>query len=276
MPIKFNSLLEQYDVKPDKVILLRHKDKRAGRGRTPYELCRYDRPAFEIYQQIQAPRNKSKFSRANFWASFVVTDDGGTMFVGLYSAIYKGPLAVDTRNPSNDEIFSAGKHDCYDLYLDERFEEYQDKLFIEWGRGARGWVQRAEKQNKQVIELRRHDKEEKFPGFLDFREPLTRISSLQKSWVERLKEAQGVYVLVDPITKEHYVGSASGDEGFWHRWMDHAKTGHGDSIKLKNRKYSGYQVAILEVAGSGSTRDDILALEKRWMKKLQSREIGLN
>jgi hypothetical protein len=198
------------------------------------------------------------------------------MFVGLYAATYKGPLAEDTPSSSNDEIYSAGKHDHYDLQIDQRLEEYQGKLFIKWEVGARGWVQRAEKQNKQVIELRRQDREERFPGFLDFREPLSRINSLQKSWIERLKDAQGVYVLTNPITKEHYVGSASGDEGFWHRWMIHAKTGHGDSIKLKNRKYSGYQVSILEVAGSGSTRDDIRAMEIRWMNKLQSREIGLN
>jgi hypothetical protein len=115
-----------------------------------------------------------------------------------------------------------------------------------------------------------------FPGFLDFMHPLSKIKSLPKSWTERLKEATGVYLLTCPRTREQYVGKASGGEGFWHRWMEYVKTGHGGNIKLKSREYSDYQVSILEVAGSGSTEKDILAMESLWMKKLQSREMGLN
>ena len=57
--------------------------------------------------------------------------------------------------------------------------------------------------------------------------------------------------------------------------MSYAATGHGGNIRLKNREKSDYQVSILEVAGSGSTPDDILRMESRWKQKLQSREMGL-
>ena len=53
-------------------------------------------------------------------------------------------------------------------------------------------------------------------------------------------------------------------------------TGHGGNVGLKSRVPSDYQVAILEVAGSAATMGEILALEQRWMAKLQSREMGLN
>jgi hypothetical protein len=107
-------------------------------------------------------------------------------------------------------------------------------------------------------------------------EPLSNVARLPKTWIAILKQATGVYLLTCPRTKEQYVGSASGCEGFWHRWMEYVMTGHGGNIALKSREYSDYQVSILEVAGSGSNVDDIRDMESRWKVKLQSREMGLN
>lgn len=41
------------------------------RGRTPYELWRYNRDAFELYQSRQGTRRRSRFRSALHWASFV-------------------------------------------------------------------------------------------------------------------------------------------------------------------------------------------------------------
>jgi hypothetical protein len=35
-------------------------------------------------------------------------------------------------------------------------------------------------------------------------------------------------------------------------------------------------VSVLEVAGTASTVDEIVRMEERWKKKLQTREMGLN
>jgi len=137
-------------------------------------------------------------------------------------------------------------------------------------------VQRAENQNKPIVELRPEFKEPDFPGFLNFTEPLSKVEGLPKTWIANLKEATSVYLLTCPKTKEQYVGSATGCEGFWHRWMEYVITGHGGNIALKSREQSDYQVSILEVAGSTSNADDILKMEARWKGKLQSREMGLN
>ncbi len=72
------------------------------------------------------------------------------------------------------------------------------------------------------------------------------------------------------------MGSASGTDGFWQRWSEYARTGHGGDKKLMLREPSDYQMSILEVAGSSAQLDDILEMERRWIKKLQSREMGLN
>ncbi len=276
MPIMFNSLLTQHGIDAAHVILLRHQDQRAARGRTPYELWRDNRPAFECYQETQSIKNRQKLSRASIWASFVGTPDGATMFAGMYAVIYNGLLTKDTPWPHADGIDLAGTCDVYNLQRDDRLTDLEGKLFIEWGEGLRSWVQRADRQDKQIIELRQDFKEPDFPGFLNLIAPLSKVASFPKNWIEVLKSATGVYLLTCPKTKEQYVGSACGAEGFWHRWMEYAITGHGGNVALKSREPSDYQVSILEVAGSASQKDDVLAMETKWKVKIQSREMGLN
>jgi hypothetical protein len=276
MAILFNSVLTQIGIDAANVILLRHQDQRAARGRTPYELWRDSPPAFERYQSVQSIPNRPKFLRAPIWASFVGTPDGATMFVGLYAAKYCGLLAEDRPWSYADGIDRAGSCDSYELRRDDRMVEFEGKLFIAWGDGTRSWVQRAERQNKAVVELRPEFKEPEFPGFLNLIAPLSKVAAFPKSWVEVLKNATGVYLLTCPRTKEQYVGSAYGSEGFWHRWMDYAMTGHGGNVALKSRESSDYQVSILEVAGSNLQMEDIVAMETRWKRKLQSGDMGLN
>jgi hypothetical protein len=276
MPIYFNSLLGQFGISPATVVLLRHKDKSAARGRTPYELWRDSPGGFETYQMCQSFENRSRLSRASFWASFVGTPDGGTMFVGIYAATHTGPLAVDIPKPHREGVDLAGSCDQYDLRLDQRFIDLQGKLFVDWGDGTRSWIQRADKQNKALSELRPEFKEPQFPGLLNFIEPLSKIEALPATWISVLKEAAGVYLLTCPRTKEQYVGKASGAEGFWSRWRQYVTNDHGGNIALKSREYSDYHVSVLEVAGSAATAEDVLAMESRWKKKLKSQEVGLN
>ena len=91
-----------------------------------------------------------------------------------------------------------------------------------------------------------------------------------------MQSSRGVYLLTCPKTKEQYVGSATGDAGFWGRWQEYVQTGHGGNVALKSRDPSDYQVSILEVAGTSASTDDVKTMEGRWQCKLQSREMGLN
>jgi len=198
------------------------------------------------------------------------------MFVGLYRTSYRGLLEQDTPTPHRDGVDKAGTCDAYDIKLETNLGDLIGRLIIDWGHGERAWIQRADRQNKDVIELRTKFNEPEFPGFLNFLESLSKVERLPKSWITALRSAKGVYLLTCPRTKEQYVGSATGEGGFLQRWEEYARTGHGGNVALKSRDPSDYQVSILEVAGSGSVVDDIMAMEKRWKLKLQSREMGLN
>jgi hypothetical protein len=276
MPIMFNTILEGLDLTPEKVRLLRHQDTREGYLRTPFEFWLYERPTFEVYQAHQNPTHRSRFGDATRWASFVgLPTENQTMFVGLYRVVSRQTTDKDTRVPYKTEIEKAGV-DVYELELDERMKEFDGKLFVDWGSGMRTWIQRADSQNKPITELRRQFKEPDFPGFLHFVKSLSEILSLPTGWIDILRNARGIYLLTCPKTKEQYVGSADGVDGFYGRWCEYAKTGHGGDIALKSREPSDYRISILEVAGTSATHDDVLAMEQLWKSKLQSRDMGLN
>lgn len=275
MPIMFNTILRAADFQLADVRLLRHKDTRAAKGFTPYELWRDNPQQFDWYQATQSIKNQNKL-KAQYWASFVGTPGGETLFVGIYCVKNSRLLDHDVPWPSGDGVVKAGSCMVYDLTLEQRLGDLIGKLLIVWGMGYKAWIQRADQQDKQVIELRKEFQEPVFPGFLDFASPLSQLDRLPKSWIAVLKASKGIYLLTDPKTKEQYVGSAKGEEAFWQRWQDYFRTGDGGNVGLKQHGPCDYQVSILEVAGTTSTPEDILKMETRWKLKLHSREMGLN
>ena len=285
MPLRFNSLLRDEGVDPAQVRLLRHQTGRVP-GRTPYALWRDDRAGFERYQSIQnaAKRMRPRF-QSPYWAGFVAPPGGGTLFVGLYRSELIGRASPDTIDPLTGGVIGAvegGEPIPCDLYRCEpasELSDYAGRLLIHWGDSPsanRAWVQRAGQQDKLIVELRRAFQEEQFPGFTKFLRPLSEVATMPSAWREVLRSARGVYLLTCPRTREHYVGSASGTDGFLGRWLGYVATGHGGNVGLRLRDPSDYVISVLEVAGSNATADDILTLETIWKVKLQSRDIGLN
>ncbi len=278
MPIMLNTILREAGLSLTGVRLIchnRHKASRATKGRTPYELWRDNPPQFELYQSTQRIRNRKKLT-APYWAVFVADLNGDTMFAGLYAVRYRDLLEQDTPKPHTNGVDKARSCDIYDLTLQDTLRDLIGKMFIDWGPGALAWVQYADRKDKPVTELRLAFQEPAFPGFLNFIQPLSKFENIPKSWIAALQSSRGVYLLTCPKTKEQYVGSATGENGFWGRWQDYVNTGHGGDIGLKIRDPSDYQVSILEVAGTSATTEDILAMESLWKSKLQSREMGLN
>jgi hypothetical protein len=274
MPIMFNAVLQAAGFNVSDVRLLRHQDNRAAKDRTPYKLWCNNRQLFDFYQTTQGIIHQSKL-KVPYWASFLGTPSDETMFVGIYRVQGKTLLEKDAPKPHMDGLDKAGSCHVYDLALESRLKDLIGKMLINWGMGTRAWIQRADKQNKEIVELRRQFKEDDFPGFLHFVKSLSELDKLPTGWINVLKSSKGIYLLTCPKTKEQYVGSATGDAGFWGRWQDYAN-GHGGNVALKSRDPSDYQVSILEVAGTALTTDDILKAEQLWKSKLQSREMGLN
>lgn len=128
MPLTFNMIRDEEGIPLSDVRLLRHKDQRAAKGRTPYELWRDDHEQFELYQSTEQVKNLNKFN-APIWAFFVGTPNDDTLFVGIYSAQYLGLLKEDRPKPHMEGVDEAGTCDEYQLTLDERFADFDGRLY---------------------------------------------------------------------------------------------------------------------------------------------------
>jgi hypothetical protein len=270
--LTFNDLLALEGVDPAKVQLVRHQDGRLGAGRL-YESWRSDREAFEGYQSVQ---HRNVFPVGGVLASFVVTEAGKTVFVGMYEV-----AGVGTCPPGSiDELrkHDTSGHFSYDLRLVDDLADYQDMVVIEWGSGYRSWFQRAARQAKPVVEIA-HQYEPRFPGFRTFTRPVEDLPSLHSGWQQVLRSVKGVYLLVDLDSGQQYVGSAKGADSLLGRWMDYAAGGHGGDLALKEAARHGhrrYQVSVLEVVDENTPDDTIEQIESHWKDKLLSRRFGLN
>lgn len=273
--LSFGTLLEAVGLPLDAVRLLRHQDNRYPGFPTPYVLWRDHRARFEAYQETQAFGDEPDL-RAPWWASFVGLPGNETLFVGLYAAELAGPLPADRKHPVTDGIEPIGSSNLYKLTLSPTLLEYSGRLWIEWGKGYRTWIQRGDRKPKSVTELRREFSEDAFPGFAAFVRDLSQLETMPASWMAALSATRGVYLLTCPKTKEQYVGIAFGSGGFLVRWREYCTTGHGGNVALKSRDPSDYQVSILETVGSNATEAELFTLERLWKVKLKSREMGLN
>jgi hypothetical protein len=271
--LTFNQALLAYGLEPSEVRLLRHQT-RGTTGATPYSLWRDSRDQFEAYQAAQRVSDRNRLN-SGFWASFVASPDGRTMLAGVYAVQGRETVPVNWPYPLSERP-GEGQDELY--YLDHlmQFAELEGRLYVEWGAATRAWIQRADRQDKQITELARTVAEPPFPGFSAFIADLSQIAALPVAWREALGAARGIYLLACPRTGELYVGSASGGDGFIGRWDQYAADGHGGNLGLKGREPSNFQVSILEVAGSLASVEEIIALEERWKVKLRSRQAGLN
>jgi len=81
---------------------------------------------------------------------------------------------------------------------------------------------------------------------------------------------------------ELYVGSASGEGGFWGRWQQYAASGHGGNTLLQDliRSDPGYpssfRFSVLQILPKTMAREEILRREAIYKRKLGSRARGLN
>ena len=128
---------------------------------------------------------------------------------------------------------------------------------------------------------------EEFPGYnsvlISFPKLKIIISQNIQSWYGALSNIKGVYLITDNKTGKHYIGSALGNDGIWHRWSEYVANGHGGNKELKallqvnGLDYKNYfQYSILEIADTHSSDDYILQREKYWKDVLRTREFGYN
>lgn len=262
--LTFNQLLHRGGLDPANVRLVRHKPAHHHR-RELYDAAMRNEPRFREYQEVQdAEQVITQFRAAKQLAGFFVEPTTKqTLFIGIWDMLGER----EVKPP----------YVGFTTQLREEFDLYRGRIVIDWGDGERAWVQRADKQDKAIIEIRQKREDPAFPGFAKLHVPLNDIENVPVAWAEVLRNARGIYLLVHRESGQQYVGSAYGYDGLLGRWKSYAD-GHGGNVALKELGASAdaFDAAILEVVGTDATNDEIFARETLWKQKLGTRAKGLN
>lgn len=126
-----------------------------------------------------------------------------------------------------------------------------------------------------------------FPGHNSVQVSYSQLKSIieqnAQTWQGALSNVKGVYLITDNSCGKQYVGSATGGSGIWQRWSNYVKNGHGGNKELKVLLKSkgvehkdNFQYAILEIADTHSTDEQIRSRESYWKKVLRTKEFGYN
>jgi hypothetical protein len=247
-----------------KVKLVRHKDSRAEYR----ELIKNKHGLLE-YQREQA---KDVFRGCDYIISFVGTERRRSIFFGVFRV--------------EGVIQREGKF-YYDLTHLPEFAEWEDRLVIDWGGSALAWHQWY-KQPKDIVEILPRGYLGNFPGLLDF---VLDYEELQKlvanpeanaDWKHHLSAVNGIYLILDTLTGQQYIGSAYGEQGIWQRWAEYARTGTGGNRELirlleTDPHYARhFRFSLLQSLPSNRTQREVIPVENLYKQKLGSRVHGLN
>jgi hypothetical protein len=246
----FNDLLQKYGISPAGVLIVRHRAWESELHKwLPY--LAGEKPAlFNAYQQTQLPHAERAFTRAKYLASFIGTDPGIALFVGLFEV--KGFKAITNQDwwktPACRQL-----HECYgmdglekdrkkllwfDLELKRDFyPSFNGRLIIKWHGGERAWRRWAEKNAFEISAIRESNGLERImPPWEELVVSWNDLKNLPLKWRDKLSEWRGIYYIMDASDNKGYVGAAYGTENILGRWENYAKSGHGGNVLLIPRR----------------------------------------
>jgi hypothetical protein len=279
--IRLSELLSGRGFVPDTehVKLVRHKDSRLD-----LEALRAA-GWLDTYQKYQS---KPVFDGCDQIVVFFGEEGFDSRFVGIYDV--GGRIPADTSPvPSgcpHPEWAQVG-HFYYPLEKRAGFDDLEDRLVIDWGKAALVWHQWF--ADRTVVEIR--PKGRALPPFRDYLrvhlsfDELIRLAAqpeARRDWVAGLSAVGAIYLIVDALSGEQYVGSATGNGGLWQRWCEYAKSGHGHNLRLKQLceqrpgHPAAFRFSILETFSRSLSREEALSLEGFFKQKLGTRAFGLN
>jgi hypothetical protein len=249
-----------------KIKLVRH----AGGGVAYKELAK-EKWGF-LNDQHNQP--KHEFKDCSHIISFIGMERRRSLMAGVYR--------IDGANELADGRYR------YDMQPEQGFEDYLDRVVIDWGGNPRAWNQNYATNPKEVTEILPHGYLGDFPGVLDFVLDFDELTKLianpeaNADWLHHLSAVNGIYLILYTKEGKQYIGSANGKEGIWQRWSNYANTKHCNNKKLRllmepDADYQRhFRYSILQTLPSNITQREIVAIENLYKQKLGSKAHGLN
>ncbi|SME39020.1 hypothetical protein BACERE00185_04535 [Bacillus mobilis] len=265
-----------YDLK--RTLLIRHAMKH------PRFIQAYSEGSLREYTQHQDPGFFDKYDKV-----IVFSGDKGTTAKYLKSYKVRHGDKPHTSDRCSKFLFEPYEnnmmHPLFEIENDP-LSAYENKLFIEWGKGARNWYQRGtiEKLITQLV----NTSKAVFPGFENV---ILKYDELKKmfddgdtyaDWHKALRSINAIYAITDCSNGKIYIGSSYNKGGLFSRWKDYADKIHGgnNALKLLHKQdvkaYLQFQYSILKVLPRDITPLEAVEIENKFKEKLQTIKYGYN
>ena len=185
-------------------------------------------------------------------------------------------------------------HQVYDLKKMDLFNQYSERLIIEYSKKQGPKQAKIGIENIETIKVvsileKKYVKTSYlFEGYhkvsLPFLELKKIIMSNVDNWRILLENVNCIYSIVDETNGKIYIGSTYNKNGTWSRWSEYVYTnGHGNDCELKQLVESqpdyakNFRFSIIEVfLNKDDTSPYILERERYWKDVFRSKIFGYN
>ncbi|MFW8637042.1 hypothetical protein [Cribrihabitans pelagius] len=252
-----------------------------------------DPELFDAYQSVHSPQAEVTLSARNFVASFVALGNGHMLFAGMFrkagarrlpvEEIYQDPRfqrladsygASDTAPEVN--IARGGNQVLFDFEPVDHLRDLRGRMQIRSVPGRR-YVRLAENLDAPVAAISPAPMfAPPCPGWRDLVLTGGEVRSLPEAWARKLAAWRGIYLIVDQTDGARYVGSACGQENLLGRWREHVARDAGVTRESALRNPLQFRFSIVERVSPDMPPEDIVAIERNWMHRLDTIERGLN
>jgi hypothetical protein len=230
------------------------------------------------------------FDKCKYIMAFIATEGDKCVYVATYKIVSQSTFGEAKKIRTFPDLGMPGFYEDSKLYYEleeiEVMPDLKDRLIISWGKSTVQWAQYL--APKEVVEILPSGYVREYPGhddlMLSFSELKTIVDNkdANREWHRQLSSVAGVYLILDTISGNQYVGSAYGKDGILGRWATYAKTKHGGNkqlIALLEQfpdRYQYFQYSILKILPTALVKDDVLKYEALYKQKLGTRAFGLN
>ena len=185
-------------------------------------------------------------------------------------------------------------HQVYDLRKMDLFNQYSERLIIEYSKKqgpkqAKIGIENIETiKVVSILEKKYVKTNQLFEGYhkvsLPFLELKKIIMGNVDNWRILLENVNCIYSIVDEKNGKIYIGSTYNKNGTWSRWSEYVYTnGHGNDCELKQLVESqpdyakNFRFSIIEVfLNKDDTSPYILERERYWKEVFRSKIFGYN
>ena len=290
--MNLNDLLREQNIKPESVLVLRHKPQENQLKKVLPWLAAERPEVFNAYQQTQGKKLEKvmqSLAGVGYIASFIGTEAGKALFVGLYSIGEAKPLAYMAylNIPAVITLKEHGYNDLpedrqasilwFDLTLTDILAPWKGKLIVDWPPPDLSWWRWAHRNEMPIHAILEDSMLSILPKWdkIDF--SWNELSILPMKLRDILSQWRGIYYIFDTSDQKGYVGSAYGEENLLGRWKNYSVSGHGGDVLLRQRDPQYFRFTILELVAPVMKPKEVIELETSWKLRLHTHNPnGLN